>query len=104
MAYYACYSALYSILMKCGIKYEIYECTIELMGILGFGAGDVKFMKDMKGDRIKTQYYLQKIEIRPGEEEKVRAFILKCKSMADSMTSPQISSIRDKISGCCGRE
>lgn len=104
MAYYACYSALYSILMKCGIKSEIHECTIELMGMLGFGAGDVKLMKSLKADRIKTQYYLEKIELKAGEQEKVRAFILECKSKAESLTSPQIKSIRDEIgaAGCRG--
>lgn len=35
-AYYACYSALYSILMKCGIKSEIHDCTLELMHLFDF--------------------------------------------------------------------
>ena len=33
MAYYTCYNALYSLLMKVGIKCEIHDCTIELMDL-----------------------------------------------------------------------
>jgi len=40
-AYYACYSALYSILMKTGIKCEIHDCALELMVLLEFGESEI---------------------------------------------------------------
>ncbi|MEA2003961.1 MAG: hypothetical protein U9O53_03295 [archaeon] len=46
-AYYACYNALYSILMKCGIKSEIHDCTIELMDFFDFEAKDIEFITQL---------------------------------------------------------
>src|SRR3989338_3388152 len=47
-AYYACYNALYSILMKCGIKCEIHECSIELMALFDFTNEDIDYMRKLK--------------------------------------------------------
>lgn len=94
-AYYACYNALYAILMKCGIKCEIHECTIELMALFDFEPFEIEFLKQLKDDRIQTQYYLKKIELK--DENTVKKFVLKCKTIINSLTSNKIEEIRKII-------
>ena len=49
MGYYACYNALYAILMKVGVKCEIHDCTIELMKVVsGFSDEDYDFLVSLK--------------------------------------------------------
>ena len=95
-AYYACYNALYSVLMKCGIQCEIHDCTIELMDILGFESEKIKYMRKMKGDRIQAQYYLR--DVRLDDEQKVKEFILACKVLLNDLNSAKIEQIRNAIS------
>ena len=94
-AYYSCYNALYSILMKCGIKCEIHECTIELMGLFDFTKKEIDFMSELKSDRIQAQYYLKNIELK--NEEQVKEFVLKCKTVANNINSENIEDIRKII-------
>ena len=51
-SYYSCYNILYSILIRCGIKSEIHDCSIALMEVVGFDKEDVVFMEEMKIKRI----------------------------------------------------
>ncbi len=95
-AYYACYNALYSIIMRCGIKCEIPACTIELASLFDFEPIQIKYIKELKDKRIQAQYYLKKIDL--GDEEKVKDFILKCKSILNSLTAETIGEVRKKIS------
>lgn len=99
MAYYACYNALYSILMKCGIVCEIHDCTIELMEPLGFTGEEKEFMTGLKDDRIKAQYYLKKIVF--GDEDKVKTFLLKCKAILNGPTSEKTESLRASLRNHC---
>ena len=39
--YYSCYSALYALLQKTGIKCEIHDCTLELMNYFGFSKEEI---------------------------------------------------------------
>lgn len=94
-AYYACYNALYSLLMKCGIKSEIHECSIELMTLFGFDKTEINYLHSLKENRIQAQYYLKKIELK--DEKLVKRFILKCKLIVNSLTSKQIEDIRNQI-------
>jgi len=94
-AYYASYSALYSILMRCGIKSEIHECTIELMSLFAFTEAEKKYMRNLKDDRIQVQYYLKSITLE--DEDAVRNFILKCKAILNSLNSKVIEEIRAVI-------
>lgn len=94
-AYYACYNALYAILMKCGIKCEIHDCTIELMGFLEFSPDEVRYIIDLKDSRIQAQYYLKNVLLE--DEEKVKEFILKCKTISNILTSEKIEAIRRNI-------
>jgi len=77
IGYYSCYNALYSILMKAGIKSEIHDCTINLIKFIdGFSVDDYKFMKNLKQNRIDSQYYLKEGEV---DLKKVKDFVLRCK-------------------------
>ena len=53
IAYYACYNALYALLMKCGIRCEIHDCTLELMELFGFDTSEVDYLKK----RYRKVYY-----------------------------------------------
>lgn len=105
MAYYACYNALYSILMKCGIKCEIHECTIELMGMFGFTEDEVAYMRQLKDDRIQAQYYLKNIVIE--NEGSLKKFVSRCKAILCGLDSIKIEAVRNQLSElkakCAGR-
>jgi len=58
--YYVCYNSLYSLLVKCGIKCEIHDCTIKLMDLFGFEKDFKNKLLDLKKERIGVQYYLDK--------------------------------------------
>lgn len=93
MGYYACYNALYSILMKIGIKCEIHDCSIALMEIIPlFTKEDIEFMKNIKSDRIDVQYYLKDKVLE--DKDKVKDFVLKCKSIREEIDTDEI---RQKI-------
>ena len=94
-AYYACYNALYSLLMKCGIKCEIHDCTLELMELFGFEALDINYIRELKEGRIQAQYYLQSLILE--DEQKVKKFVLRCKTILADLDSEKIESIRKKI-------
>ena len=93
--YYACYNALYSILIKCGIKCEFHSCTIELMYLFNFDNKEIEFLEKLKNDRIQSQYYLKEKKLE--DVNKVKDFILKCKLILKSLTNNQIEDIRNKI-------
>ena len=95
-AYYACYNALYSILMKVGIKCEIHDCTIELMKLIkDFDEKDITFLKSLKKNRIQAQYYLEEKELE--SELEVKEFVLKCKCILDSLDTIDL---KNKIKRC----
>lgn len=93
--YYACYNALYSILMKCGIKCEIHSCSIQLMQLFTFDKEDIDLLEQLKDDRIQAQYYL--IEKKLEDVDKVKDFISKCKLILIQLSSNQIEDIRRKL-------
>jgi len=97
IAYYSCYNAIYSILMKTGIKCEIHDCSISLMAYFDeFTEEDIEFINSLKKDRIDNQYYLKNIEFE--ENDKVKAFILKCKNILKNNNLVSISkSVKDDI-------
>jgi|SRR3989338_2365423 len=94
MGYYACYNALYSVLMKAGIKSEIHDCSIALMRIIPqFSKEDIKFLEKLKEDRIGAQYYLKSKILE--DKEKVKDFILKCKQVKEEI---DVGMLRKSIS------
>jgi len=95
MGYYACYNALYSILMKIGIKSEIHECSIELMNLIdGFSKEDIILIKNMKKDRIDVQYYLKDKKLE--DTNKIKSFIIKCKEIIETLDIVEVRSKLEK--------
>ncbi|RLE38116.1 hypothetical protein DRJ17_04915 [Candidatus Woesearchaeota archaeon] len=97
IAYYACYNALYSVLMKAGVKSEIHDCTIALMSILpDFEKEDIELIEALKRDRIDAQYYLKDVELK--DESKIKAFVLKCKTLLNNLDIDEFRTIlREEI-------
>lgn len=93
--YYACYNALYAILMKCGIKCEIHDCSIGIMSFFDFEKEDIDFMNDLKRKRINVQYYLKDVEL--GEVLNVKKFISKCELVLADLDDNKINEIRKKV-------
>lgn len=95
MAYYTCYNALYALLMRCGIKSRIHDCTIAAMGILGFSKDKIRFMEELKEKRIQAQYYLKEIVME--NEQAVKEFVAECKLMIAELTPKKIGEVRSRI-------
>ncbi|MCX6742345.1 MAG: hypothetical protein NTX24_04215 [Candidatus Pacearchaeota archaeon] len=95
LAYYACYNAFYSLLMKCGIRCEIHDCTLELMDLFDFNESEIEYLKTLKEDRKQNQYYLKNIELK--DESAVGKFILSCKVKLNGLNSEKIEKIRHRL-------
>ena len=81
--------------MKCGIKCEIHDCTIELINLFEFEDIEKDFIKSLKDKRIQSQYYLKKIVFE--DNNSVKGFINKCKLILENLNSTKINEIRDKL-------
>jgi len=95
-SYYSCYNALYSILMKCGLKCEIHDCSLELMRFFDFTENEIDFLNNLKEERINVQYYLK----NPGLNIKINSileFTHKCKNILISLNDNKINEIRKKL-------
>ena len=95
-SYYSCYNALYSVLMKAGVKCEIHDCTIALMDFLGFSSLDTEFMYLLKEKRINVQYYLKSSDLFI-DKKKVSDFVIKCKKILSLLDDNKINEIRSKL-------
>ena len=82
-AYYSCYNAFYALLCKIGVKCEIHDCTIGLMNLFGYDEDEIKFIEDLKKNRINVQYYLQKS--KPIDIIKVKEFMIKTKRIINDI-------------------
>ncbi len=94
-AYYACYNALYALLMKCGIKCEIHDCSLKLMKLFDFSMDEIKYLGKLKEDRIQAQYYLKNVLL--DDESNVKRFVIKCKTLLGDLNSEKIENIRTKL-------
>jgi uncharacterized protein (UPF0332 family) len=100
MKYYCEYFAVYSFLIRVGIKCEIHDCTIKLVelfeerGILPKGTFE-RLDKD-KGLRIDNQYYLKNIKVNI-DFNNLSDFILAMKNLSSSITLEDIKKIRAMI-------
>ena len=95
-SYYSCYNALYSVLMKVGVKCEIHDCTIALMDFLGFSSLDTEFMYLLKEKRINVQYYLKSSDLFI-DKKKASDFVIKCKKILSLLDDNKINEIRSKL-------
>lgn len=95
IAYYACYEAVYSLLVRAGIKCEIHDCSLELMILFDFNEEDIIYIKELKKLREGNQYYLKDNILK--DEKKVGEFISKCREIFDDLNSDKIDGIRNKL-------
>jgi len=95
IAYYSCYEAFYSLLMKCGIRCEIHDCSLELMGLFDFTEEDLNYIKSLKKAREGNQYYLKRNSLK--KKERIKQFISKCKEISSELNSDKIMQIRKRI-------
>ena len=98
--YYIEYFGVYSILMKLGIKCEIHDCTIALVGFLEdfgiFEKNTYKILEEDKELRIDNQYYLKNKPVNIDFDE-LSIFLLSIRKSLDNLNSNKIKEIRDKI-------
>ncbi|MCK4997756.1 hypothetical protein KAS08_05630 [Candidatus Pacearchaeota archaeon] len=93
--YYSCYNAFYSVLMRCGIKSEIHDCSIKLMSLFDFIDEDILFIQKLKKKRINAQYYLKEVKLE--EINKVKSFVSKCERILEDLNNEKIKEIREKL-------
>lgn len=102
-AYYAKYNAAYALLMKCGIKSEIHDCTVALVRYLFSGMlspGAILDFGKSKEHRINIQYYVNK-KLTEGmlklDTDTAPQFVLEAERLASSLTKDKIDELRQKI-------
>lgn len=98
--YYIEYFAVYSILMKIGIKCEIHDCTLSLIKLLEekglFEKGTYGALKKDKELRIDNQYYLKNKEVEI-DFEKLSNFLLMIRKILNNLNKDNINKIRKLI-------
>lgn len=98
--YYCEYFAIYSLLMKLGIKSEIHECTIAVSQLLEdtniIPLGFTARLEQDKQLRIDNQYYLKNKEVLINYDELLN-FILTIKDINSKLTKEDINKIRKEI-------
>lgn len=98
--YYVEYFAVYSVLMKLGIKCEIHDCTLSLIKLLEkegvFKEGCFAMLESDKELRVDNQYYLKNKEVVI-DFEKLSNFLLEVKEINQSLNVERISKIRDLV-------
>lgn len=98
--YYIEYFAIYSLLMRIGIKCEIHDCTITLVKFLEeeniVDKGISLILEKDKELRIDNQYYLKNRPVNI-KIEKLSNFLISIKKIIDKLDEERINYIRDKI-------
>lgn len=101
--YYCEYFAVYSLLMKIGIKCEIHDCTIALCSLLEtekiLPTGFSEILEEDKQLRVDNQYYLKNRDV-PINYTEILNFVLKIKDINNKITPEEIKKIREKINNC----
>jgi uncharacterized protein (UPF0332 family) len=101
--YYALYFALYSVMMRVGIRSEIHTCSIEVMrSVLSsyFNAKDVSMVERAQKARVEAQYYSSHEIPDPFLEELCRfcpRFVVHCKRIGEQLTESDILSLREAL-------
>ena len=98
--YYIEYFAVYSVLMKIGIKSEIHDCTIAVAEFLEncniIKLGISKMLEIDKGLRIDNQYYLKNRDVSIDFEE-LSKFMVSIKESLSMLDDSKIIELREKI-------
>jgi uncharacterized protein (UPF0332 family) len=103
-AYYARYFALYSLLMKIGVKSEIHDCTIRMgrylseNGILNKNL--IEDIEKAKQTRVDMQYYVaREFSVREikNNAESARKFVLDVEKETVNLTTDKVNFLRDQL-------
>ena len=98
--YYIEYFAIYSVLMKIGVKCEIHDCTIALTKFLEeenvVKQGMSEILEKDKELRIENQYYLKNKPVDINFEN-LSEFMVSIKETLDKIGSDKIEELRGKI-------
>jgi len=98
--YYCEYFAIYSLMMRIGVKCEIHDCTIAISQKLEemriIPEGYTKRIDQDKQLRIDNQYYLKNKEVQINYTELLE-FILTIKSINQKITQKEIKTIREEM-------
>jgi uncharacterized protein (UPF0332 family) len=98
--YYIEYFAVYSVLIKIGIKCEIHDCTIALVQFLEdekvIENGIAKILEKDKELRIDNQYYLKNKSVNI-DFDKLAEFLLSIRKSLDQIDAKKIGELRKKI-------
>jgi uncharacterized protein (UPF0332 family) len=98
--YYTLYFAVYSLMMKIGIKCEIHDCTIELTKYLDnfnlFPKDTYELLINNKQLRIDNQYYLKNIKVKI-DYDKLFSFILSIEEKINSINIKEIDKIKKDL-------
>ena len=104
-SYYAMYFAAYAVLTRAGIKCEIHDCTIALLGHL-FGESVtrdlVKDFEKAREMRIEAQYYTTMsgpVKDAGRLEAATRRFVLAMEELAERLDRDGIDGARTKLEG-----
>ncbi|MEN7982481.1 MAG: hypothetical protein ABFQ65_03460 [Nanoarchaeota archaeon] len=95
--YYVCYNALYSLLVKCGIKCEIHDCTLKMMDLFGFGKKIQNKLIDLKKERIGVQYYLG--DSKEDYSDFAKEFLEICEVKFLELNDLKVKEIKTKLIG-----
>ncbi|MBN1897105.1 MAG: HEPN domain-containing protein [Candidatus Aenigmarchaeota archaeon] len=102
-AYYARYHILYALFMKCGIKSEIHECTLEIAKVVFsefIQASRIKQLEKAKIQRINLQYYTDRLVEKNELDQNMETagdFVMELKGIIESFDEERIEVIRRKI-------
>lgn len=98
--YYIEYFAIYSILMKLGVKCEIHDCTITLVNFLEkeliLKKGIAEVLEKDKELRIDNQYYLKNKPVDINFD-KLAEFMISIRGILEQLNDEKIAEIRKKI-------
>ncbi len=95
ISYYACYNALYALLIRYGIKSEIHSCSILLTQYFERLKRFAGFLEDLKENRINTQYYLKKP--KSPNPETINEFINMCELEVIECNQKKIEKIKEQL-------
>lgn len=102
-AYYIFYYALYSLMMRLGVKCEIHACSLEFMKHYlkaVYNEEDNKMINKAFSARIDLQYYADRpVDNKVIEEVKkyCKTFFIKTKDILTAITEKQILEIKEAI-------
>lgn len=102
-AYYARYHILYALFMKCGIKSEIHECSIEIAKIIFsdlIPRSMIKELETAKRQRIDMQYYTDRLVEERDLEKNIETagdFVMELKRVLNGIDIEYTERIRNKL-------